>query len=153
MVRDAGLLFYRILKWPSAVQSLLLLSSCWHDLCWPGVLWDLPERMSSWSCMPGTQIYMEVHFEGELGGTDVRDLCRHLSSRLFASKAEFHPIFDFLSSLHSNGQRLMLGESITTYEEMGAALTKAEKLLENMDAEVGVLILLTCAVLTQAGMR
>ena len=77
-----------------------------------------------------------VHYGGDLGGPDVRAYRRHLSSRLFASKAEFHPIFDFLSSLHSNGQRLMLGESIATYEEMGAALTKAEKLLENMDAEV-----------------
>ena len=77
-----------------------------------------------------------MHFGGDLIGANVRDLCRHLSSRLFASKAEFHPIFDFLSSLHSNGKRLMLNESISTYEEMGTALTKAEKLLENMDAEV-----------------
>ena len=71
-------------------------------------------------------------------------MCRHLSSRLFASKAEFHPIFDFLSSLHSNGKRLMLNESITTYEEMGTALTKAEKLLEDMDAEVRGLPLIWC---------
>ena len=79
-----------------------------------------------------------------MGGTDVMDSCRHLSSRLFASKAEFHPIFDFLSSLHSNGKRLMLNESISTFEEMGSALTKAEKLLENMDAEVQIPPVIWC---------
>lgn len=63
-------------------------------------------------------------------------VCRHLSSKLFASKADFHPLFDFLSSLHSNGQPMMLNDRITSFDEMDAALTKAEKLLENMDAEV-----------------
>ena len=63
-------------------------------------------------------------------------MCRHLSSKLFASKADFHPLFDFLSSLHSNGTSMMLNDRITSFEDMDAALTKAEKLMEDMDAEV-----------------
>lgn len=63
-------------------------------------------------------------------------MCRHLSSKLFASKADFHPLFDFLSSLHANGKPTMLNDRITSFDEMDTALTGAEKLLENMDAEV-----------------
>lgn len=63
-------------------------------------------------------------------------LCRHLSLKLFASKADFHPIFDFLSSLQINGKPIMINDSISSFDDMEEALTKAERLLENMDAEV-----------------
>ena len=63
-------------------------------------------------------------------------MCRHLSSKLFASKEDFNPLFEFLRSLHSNGDSMMLNDRITSFDDMDAALTKAEKLLENMDAEV-----------------
>ena len=118
----------------AAVPSVIVRLLTWTVLARCAL--GLPRAACLSDCMPGSQTHSEAHSRGALDGNDVRDLCRHLSSRLFASKAEFHPIFDFLSSLHSNGTRLMLGESITTYEEMGTALTKAEKLLENMDAEV-----------------
>ena len=62
--------------------------------------------------------------------------CRHLSSKLFATKADFNPMYDFLSSLHFNGMPLMLNDRVSSFEEMDTALTKAEKLLENMESEV-----------------
>lgn len=46
-------------------------------------------------------------------------------------------MFDFLRSLTSDGTPIMINDSIQSFEQMEAALTKAEKLLENMDAEVG----------------
>ena len=63
-------------------------------------------------------------------------MCRHLSSKLFSSKEDFNPLFEYLRSLHSNGTSMMLNDRITSFDDMDAALTKAEKLLENMDAEV-----------------
>ncbi|CAL5226213.1 g9052 [Coccomyxa viridis] len=71
-------------------------------------------------------------------GDGVRFLNRHLSSKLFSSKEDFNPLFEYLRSLHSNGTSMMLNDRITSFDDMDAALTKAEKLLENMDAEVPV---------------
>lgn len=62
--------------------------------------------------------------------------CRQLSSLLFSNKADFHPLFDFLSSLTHAGQSLMLNERIADFEAMSAALDAAEQLLASKDDEV-----------------
>ena len=62
---------------------------------------------------------------------------RQLSSLLFANKADFHPLFDFLSGLAHTGQSLMLNERVADTEAMAAALDAAEQLLAGKDDEVG----------------
>jgi hypothetical protein len=69
--------------------------------------------------------------------------CRQLSSRLFASKSDFNPLFDFLSTLRHNGQSLMLNERIPDTDAMVAALEAAERLLSDLDDEVGSPLSLT----------
>ena len=62
---------------------------------------------------------------------------RQLSSRLFASKSDFNPLFDFLATLRHNGQSLMLNERIPDTDAMVAALEAAERLLSDLGDEVG----------------
>jgi hypothetical protein len=63
---------------------------------------------------------------------------RHLSSRLFSSNklSDFHPLYDFLSTLSHDGQSLMLNERITGPKTMAQALDNAEKFLSELDDEV-----------------
>ncbi|KAK9843685.1 hypothetical protein WJX81_002259 [Elliptochloris bilobata] len=69
-------------------------------------------------------------------GDGVRFLNRHLSSRLFTTPhATFNPVCDFLRTLQTNGDPLMVGKRITDVNAMQKALTKAEQLLLRCDAQ------------------
>lgn len=68
-------------------------------------------------------------------------LCRHLSSRLFSSNklADFHPLYDYLSSLSYDGQSLMLNDRITGPKSMAQSLDNAERFLSSLEDDVSIL--------------
>lgn len=64
--------------------------------------------------------------------------CRQLSSRLFTTKADFHPLFDFLSTLAYQGQSLMLNDRMADADAMSAALDAADRFLADKADEVSL---------------
>ena len=123
-------------------------------------------RGTCWPCSlaPGEVHASPVVVPASHTTSGVAACCRQLSSLLFSTKADFHPLFDFLSGLAHEGRSLMLnGERIADFEAMGAALDAAEQLLASKDDEarggpfvhvildIGPSLLLACSVHMGAG--